>query len=172
MAPPCAKGAPPEQAGLRKNRFQKGAKGGAVEAMGVKAGGCAKKVQRLPGGGGAPGGSRPLSPQGARPAGSHHSPPHTPWAARVLGSARHDACHTSPTPHALRAARRARLHGPAPCDDLSPHLLMRGTPPIAARCRSARARARLPGGRTTANVRARKYVFHSMLRWQSTVAGA
>ena len=71
----------------------------------------------------------PSSPRTARPAARLHSPPRTPWAARMLGSARPAACNAPPTPRALRAARRARLRVPAPCDDLPPRLPMRGTSP-------------------------------------------
>ena len=71
----------------------------------------------------------PSSPRTARPAARLHSPPRTPWAARMLGSARPAACNAPPTPRALRAARRARLRVPAPCDDSPPRLPMRGTSP-------------------------------------------
>ena len=74
--------------------------------------------------------------------------PRTSWAARVLGSARPAACNAPPpTPRALRAARRARMRGPVPCDGLSPpRLPMRGdTLPRRALPLSARADTPPPG---------------------------
>ena len=67
----------------------------------------------------------PSSPRTARPAAR---PLRTPWASRMLGPARPVSCNAPPTPRALRAARRARLREPDPCDDSPPRLPMRDTP--------------------------------------------
>ena len=72
---------------------------------------------------------RPLRPRTAIPAGRRHSPPRTPWAARVLGSPSPAACVAPPTPRALRAARRARMRATAPCHVPSLRSPTRGNTP-------------------------------------------
>ena len=72
---------------------------------------------------------RPSRPRTAIPAGRHHSPPRTPWAARVLGSPSPAACAAPPTPRALRAARRARMRATAPCHVPSLRSPTRGNTP-------------------------------------------
>ena len=72
---------------------------------------------------------RPSRPRTAIPAGRHHSPPRTPWAARVLGSPSPAACAAPPTPRALRAARRAQTRATAPYHVPSPRSPTRGNTP-------------------------------------------